>query len=72
MLAIDQYGHRYHIPGVHPRSELCLTLRKAGLCGNHPKVSIMFHDKADGSTVRVGYVIAGLWLALYTPYEVPA
>jgi len=33
------------------------------------RVSIMYCDKSDGSTVRVGYVIGQHWLTAYQPVE---
>lgn len=63
-MAIDQYGQTYHNLGKHPRKEL---IERVG----GGKVSKMYQDKKDGSTVHTGYVIGGLWLSLYEvkPFE---
>ena len=63
MMAINQYGNKKYIPGVHPRKEL-LTLTG----GNH--VDKIYRDKKDGSVVHVGYIILGNWWTLYTEWEV--
>lgn len=65
-MAIDQYGQTYH--GLeHPRKDL---LERLG----YTHAQKIYQDKADGSTVHVGYVIGGLWLTLYKvePVENPA
>ena len=64
-MAIDQYGHTYHGLGKYPRTEL---LKKLG----SSKAVPMYRDKLDGSTVRVGWIICGLWLEVFRvePYEV--
>lgn len=36
------------------------------------EVSKMYHDKADGQSVHIGYVIGQLWLTAYEPVERPA
>lgn len=59
-LFIDQYGNRY---AVRSRKEL-----KQKLPG---KVSIMYRDKADNTTVRCGYVIGQYWLTEFAPVETP-
>jgi hypothetical protein len=56
-MAIDQYGNTFH--GLtHPRKDLM-----AKLYVKHAEK--MYQDKLDGSTVHTGYIIAGLWLAVY-------
>ena len=65
-MAIDQYGQTYH--GLkHPRKDLMDKL-----CNSH--AARIYQDKKDGSTVAVGYIIAGLWLSIYEvkPVEIPA
>ena len=62
-MAIDQHGHAYH--GLtYPRRDLLARL-------DRQHADKMYRDKLDGSTVHIGYVIAGYWLALYkvTPWE---
>ena len=56
-MAIDQYGQTYPHLGQFPRQALMNQLSG--------KVSKMYVDKTDGSTVHVGYVIGGNWLTLY-------
>ncbi len=59
-LYLDQCGNRF----------FAKTLRE--LCQQVPgKVSIMYRDKSDGPTVRVGYVIGQHWLTCYVPMEKP-
>lgn len=62
-IAIDQYGQTFRIK-QHPRKELCEQLGSS-------HADIMYQDKKDGSTVKTGYVIAGLWLSIFklTPIE---
>ena len=36
-----------------------------------PRVSIMYRDKKDGTTVRCGYVVSYHWLTAYQPYQIP-
>ena len=57
-IAIDQYGTHYDNLGEFPRKEL---LNRLG--STH--ADKMYQDKNDGSTVCVGYIIAGLWLTIY-------
>lgn len=62
-MAIDQYGQTFH--GLkHPRKELCELLGST-------HAEKIYADKKDGSTVHIGYIIAGHWLTLYkvTPFE---
>ena len=65
MVAIDQYGQRVYIPGRHPRQELLSAL-------DRKYAERMYVDRRDGRTMHCGYVIAGRWLTLYAPVEVPA
>lgn len=58
-MAIDQYGQTYHIGDNPPRKWLLDYLGRKSC-------SKMYCDKKDGRTMHVGYVIAGLWLTLYT------
>ena len=56
-MAIDQYNQTYH--GLrHPRKDLLERLGRS-------KASKMYIDRKDGSSVHVGYVIAGQWLTIY-------
>ena len=62
-MARDQYGNTVH--GLtHPRKEL---LDRFG----RQHADKIYRDKADGSTVHVGYIVAGHWYSLYevTPFE---
>jgi hypothetical protein len=61
-LFIDQYGHKYHASN---RKELVKEVSAYG----SPKVAIMYQDKKDGTTVKVGYVIGGHWLTEYKRIE---
>lgn len=63
MLAVDQWGNKWSIPGKHPRKEL---LEKLG----YKKASKMYRDKRD-RTVHVGYIIGPHWLTLFAPWENP-
>lgn len=64
-LAIDQYG-QIHGPvcTAHPRKALLDMFGES-------RARKMYVDKTDGSTVHIGYIIAGLWLTLFklTPME---
>lgn len=62
-IAIDQYGEHYRIE-KYPRKELCEIFGTS-------HADKMYTDKKDGSTVHVGYVIAGHWLKVFniTPWE---
>ncbi len=60
-LFLDQYGNRFYAKTV---VEL-----KNQIPG---KVSIMYQDKADGSTWRTGYVIGQHWLTEFARVEKPA
>lgn len=65
-MAIDQYGQTFHNLGKHPRKEL---LKRLGYSTARP----MHADKLDGTTVKTGWVIGGLWLQVFTvsPLELP-
>lgn len=56
-MAIDQYNQTYH-ELRHPRKDLLERLGRS-------KASKMYIDRKDGSSVHVGYVIAGQWLTIY-------
>ena len=58
-MAIDQYGQTYHIGNNPPRKWLL-----DHLCRQH--CAKMYVDKKDGGYAHIGYIIAGLWLRLYT------
>jgi hypothetical protein len=60
MLAIDQFGKCYRIRGLHPRKELLALLGRK-------HAAKMYRDTVlPPGYVHVGYVIATLWLWLYT------
>lgn len=58
ILYLDQYGQRYYARTLKELRE-----QIGG------RVSKMYKDKKDGSTVFVGYVIGQSWLTAYTPVE---
>lgn len=59
----DQYGYTYHARTLKElKKEVCPYTK-------YPKTDIMYRDKKDGSTVRVGYVISHHWLTQYLPVE---
>ncbi len=60
-LFVDQYGGVFFVRTVKE-----LRHRLGG------RVSIMYRDKKDGTTVRTGYVIGRHWLGEYTRVERPA
>ena len=57
-LYLDQYGNRWFARTVRELRE-----QIGG------RVSRMFCDKADGSTVHVGYVVGQHWCTAFRPYE---
>ncbi len=57
-MAIDQYGQTYHDLGPHPRKALLERLSRE-------RASKMYVDTPKG-TVHIGYIVAGLWLTLYS------
>jgi hypothetical protein len=59
---IDQYKYTYY---ASSRKELIKAVSPYG----SPKVSIMYQDKKDGSSVRVGYIIGDHWLTEYKRVE---
>lgn len=61
-LYIDQWGNRFWAA-----TRRALVDQLGG-----GRVSIMYQDKRDGSTVLCGYVIGRHWLTAYVPFEVPA
>lgn len=61
-LFIDQYGNHFTAKTVKELKS------KHGIPG---KVSKMYIDKADGTTVQTGYVIGSHWLTEYAPVEKP-
>lgn len=62
-LWIDQFGNKYFACTV-------AELREQIACGGS-RVSPMYVDKTDGTTVQTGYVIGQHWLARYeeSPWE---
>ena len=64
ILAVSQYGERFKIPGKHPRKELAEAIgRPAG------SLRRVYRDKADGSTVHIGYCTSQTWFTFYQPWE---
>jgi hypothetical protein len=61
-MGIDQYGNTYHGLGEYPRKTLLERLGRS-------HADKMYVDKKDGSTVHIGYIIAGLWIRLYSVQE---
>jgi hypothetical protein len=59
---IDQYKYTYF---ASSRKELIKAVSPYG----NPKVSIMYQDKKDGSSVRVGYIIGDHWCTEYKRVE---
>lgn len=57
-LGIDQYGNKYVLNTKHPRKELLERL-------NASKAEKMYIDNGK----FIGYVIKGLWIALYKFYQ---
>jgi len=57
----DQYGNTFFADTV---KEL-----RAQIANGKSRVSNMYRDKADGTTVKTGYVIGQHWLAEYAPVE---
>ena len=57
-MAIDQYGTTYHNLGPYPRKALLERLYRK-------HADKIYRDTKDG-TIHVGYVIAKLWLTVYT------
>ena len=60
-LYIDQYGNKF-------RAATVKALR-AQIGNGGSRVSRMYIDKKDGSTVKTGYVIGQHWLTKYAPVE---
>ena len=56
-MAIDQHGETFHSL-KHPRKDLCEKLN----CSHADK---MYMDTKEGSSVHIGYIIAGRWLTVY-------
>ena len=61
-LYLDQWGNRF-------TSRTVRELREQIGGG---RISKMFRDKRDGSTVHVGYVVGAHWLTAFKPIELPA
>jgi hypothetical protein len=63
LLYLDQSGYKYWAENLKElKKEVCPYT-------NYPKTSIMYQDKKDGTTVRVGYIISDHWLTAYIPWE---
>ncbi len=58
-LYVDQYGQRFYASTV---KEL-----RSQIGGGGSRVGIMYVDRKDGSTARIGYVIGSHWLREYCP-----
>jgi hypothetical protein len=63
-LYVDQYGNMFYAKTVKELRS------KIGMGGS--RVSPMYIDKKDGTTVKIGYVIGGHWLKAFQPCETPA
>lgn len=64
LMYLDQYGYKYYAHSLQElKKEVCPYTKS-------PKVSIMYQDKKDGSTVRCGYIVSDHWLTAYIPYEI--
>jgi hypothetical protein len=61
-LYIDQYGQRWY----------ARTVRELRQKVGGGRVSRMYIDKKDGSTVHIGYVVGPHWCSAYAPVERPA
>ena len=61
MIAVDQYGGVHKIKGIHPRKELLALLGST-------KAIKMYQDTRTG-TYHIGYIVNGLWLTLFTPWQ---
>lgn len=63
-LFLDQFGGRWR---ANSRKDLARQIPG--------RISIMYRDKPDGTTVRCGYVVGSgagqLWLTEYAPVERP-
>jgi hypothetical protein len=57
-MAIDQYGQTFHNLGAHPRKELLKRLGRS-------KAAPIYVDTKDGKTLKIGWIIGGLWLTIY-------
>jgi hypothetical protein len=64
-LWLDQYGYKYY---ASTRAEL---IKKVCPYTKYPKVSKMYQDKKDGTTVHVGYIVSYHWLTAYKRVEIP-
>jgi hypothetical protein len=61
-LYLDQYGNRFFARTI---AEL---QKKVG----GGRISKMYLDKSDGTTVHCGYVVGAQWCTAYRPVENPA
>jgi len=57
-MAINQYGETLHDLGPHPRKELMERLDRR-------QARKIYVDTKDGTTLHIGYIIAGGWWTLY-------
>ena len=58
----DQYG----------RCIMAATRKELRDYAGWGRVSIMYQDKLDGTTVNVGYAVGDAWFIRYAPAELPA
>ncbi len=58
-MGVDQYGTTYHGLGNHPRAELLRRL-------DRKHADTMYVDTIKGESRRIGYVIAGRWIEVFT------
>ena len=63
-LYLDQWGHKYWAKTV---KEL-----RAQIEGGGCRVSKMYRDEKDGSSVHIGYVVGIHWLVAFRPVEISA
>lgn len=62
MIAISQYRDYVRLEGKYPRKELLEQL-------GYKSADKMYRDDKDGNAKHVGYVVGGVWYALYTLTE---
>jgi len=62
MLYLDQYGNHWVADSVRE------LRRKVG----GGRVSKMFIDRTDGTTLHIGYVVGSHWCTAFVPYEAAA
>jgi hypothetical protein len=58
-MGIDQYGQGFHDLGKFPRKELCERLGVTS-------AKRMYQEDSEGNSYHIGYIVAGLWVTLYS------